>query len=140
MFEHQFKLQDYFLPNSMTIKQSNLLFSLSSRMVTVRCNYRHSYTSLTCQVCEDPANLLKDKTLLAKNKISYGDLFSNKVFWISTQKKEKSWEDKMLLEWPNRFTISAIFEWIKLFLLWFIIDPNRIANKYLQRNWHPLEG
>ena len=87
----QFKLQDYFLPNTMTIKQCNLLFSLRSRMVTVRCNYRHSYSSLTCQVCEDPANLdsqvhileckelLKDETLLVKNKISYSDLFSNNV-------------------------------------------------------------
>ena len=47
----QFKMQDYFLPNTMTIKQCNLLFSLRG------CNYRHSYSSLTSQVCEDPANL-----------------------------------------------------------------------------------
>ena len=75
----------------MTIKQCKLLFSLRSLMVMVRCNYRHKYSSLTCQVCEDPANLdsqvhileckelLKDETLLVKNKISYIDLFSNDV-------------------------------------------------------------
>ena len=33
------KLQDYFLPNSMTIKQCNLLFSLRAQMIPVRCNY-----------------------------------------------------------------------------------------------------
>ena len=89
-YEH-FEMQDYFLPNTMTIKQCNLLFSLRSRMVTVRCNYRHSYSSLTCQVCEDPEQLdsqvhileckelLKNETILVKNKISYSDLFSTDV-------------------------------------------------------------
>ena len=60
-------------------------------MVTVRCNYKHSYSSLTCQVCEDPAQLdsqvhileckelLKDEMLLVKNEISYSDLFSTDV-------------------------------------------------------------
>ena len=47
------KLQNYFLPNDMTIKQCNLLFSMRSRMVQVRTNYSHSYTDLTCPVCLD---------------------------------------------------------------------------------------
>ena len=89
-YEH-LKMQEYFLPNTMTIKQCNLLFSLRSEMVSVRCNFRHSYSSLICQVCEDPEYLdsqehileckilLKDETSLVKNEISYNNLFSADV-------------------------------------------------------------
>ena len=85
------KLQDYFLPNSMTIKQCNLLFSLRAQMFPVRCNYRHSYTDLSCPICQDqsqPDNqlhalscsgLFKNENIVSTNQISYNDIFSSNV-------------------------------------------------------------
>ena len=85
------KLQDYFLPNSMTIKQCNLLFSLRAQMFPVRCNYRHSYTDLSCPICQDqsqPDNqlhtlscsgLVKNDNIVATDQISYDDIFSSNV-------------------------------------------------------------
>ena len=85
------KLQEYFLPNSMTIKQCNLLFSLRAQMIPVRCNYSHSYTDLSCPICQDqsqPDNqlhalscseLVKNENIVAKDQISYDDIFSSNV-------------------------------------------------------------
>ena len=53
----ELKIRSYFLPNTMTIKQCNLLFSLRARMVSVRCNYKNSYNDLTCQNCQDQSQL-----------------------------------------------------------------------------------
>ena len=87
----ELKLQSYFLPNNMTIKQCNLLFSLRARMVSVRCNYKQSYNDLTCQICQDQSQLdtqihllsckelLKDENLVVRHKISYSDIFSKNV-------------------------------------------------------------
>ena len=85
------KIQDYFLPNTMTIKQCNLLFSLRSCMAPVRCNYKHSHNNLACQICQDQSQLdtqmhlltcgalLKDENIIMKDTISYSDIFSSDV-------------------------------------------------------------
>ena len=87
----KFKIQDYFLPNTMTIKQCNLLFSLRSRMVPVRCNFKHSHNNLACPICQDQSQLdtqihlltckalLKDENIIMKDKIFYSDIFSSDV-------------------------------------------------------------
>ena len=53
---NELKIQNYLLPNQLNIKQCKLLFSLRAQMIPVRCNYSHSYDSLTCPVCEDTAH------------------------------------------------------------------------------------
>ena len=75
----------------MTIKQCNLLFSLRSRMVPVRCNFKHSHNNLACPICQDQSQLdtqihlltckalLKDENIIMKDKIFYSDIFSSDV-------------------------------------------------------------
>ena len=87
----QLKLQDYFLPNAMSIKQCNLLFSLRADMVNVRRNFKHSFTDMICPICHDSTQLdtqphilqcvklLENENLMMKNTISYSDIFSQEV-------------------------------------------------------------
>ena len=87
----QLKMQSYFLPNKMTVKQCNLLFSLRARMVQVRINYKNSYTELFCPVCKDPTKqdnqqhllfckkLMENENLVIKTKIEYTDILKSNV-------------------------------------------------------------
>jgi hypothetical protein len=75
----------------MSIKQCNLLFSLLADMVNVRKNFKHSFTDMTCPVCQDPTQLdtqphilqcvklLENENLMTKITISYSDIFSQEV-------------------------------------------------------------
>ena len=80
----------------MNIKQCNLLFALRARMIHVKCNFKNSYSDLTCPVCNDSnyrdsqLHILQCKTLLngenflVKKQISYNDIYSSDVTKQST--------------------------------------------------------
>ena len=90
------KLQEYFLPSNMNTKQCNLLFALRARMIPVKCNFKNSYSDLTCPVCnnsnrqDSQLHILQCKTLLdgenilVKKQISYNDIYSSDVTKQST--------------------------------------------------------
>ena len=86
------EIQPYLLPNqdsrkvSDTIQISKFTFSLRSRMVQVRENFKNSYESLKCELCSNhddtQKNLLTCKMLEEPNSLvrtnpKYQDLFSN---------------------------------------------------------------
>ena len=87
----ELKIQDYFLPNDMSNAQCNLLFSLRSRMVPVKCNFRHSYNDLSCPVCMDPnqldnqihiltcKTLVENENMIIGSKLSHDDILSTNV-------------------------------------------------------------
>ena len=92
---NELKIQNYLLPNQLNIKQCKLLFSLRAQMIPVRCNYSHSYDSLTCPVCEDTAHqdtqshilqckrLAENENTLVKETIPYSDIYGSDVAKLS---------------------------------------------------------
>ena len=90
------KLQEYFLPSNMNIKQWNLLFAQRAPMIHVKCNFKNSYSDLTCPVCNDSnyrdsqlhilqcKTLLNGENILVKKQISYNDIYSSDVTKQST--------------------------------------------------------
>jgi hypothetical protein len=46
------KIQPYFIDGSLNSGDVKLLFSLRTRMVNVRCNYKNSYDIHCCPLCE----------------------------------------------------------------------------------------
>ena len=87
-------MQPYLVPNSKLMKLSELMklvkftFSLRTRMVQVRENFRSSYTNTDCELCKEHSdsqqNLLLCKNLVGSNSVvtstpCYEDLFSDNV-------------------------------------------------------------
>ena len=81
------ELQEYLKPEgNMTIQMKAFVFSLRSRMVDVKCNYKVGKTDLKCRKClivdEDQEHLLNcvalsDNSVISSDIPSYQDLFTN---------------------------------------------------------------
>ena len=90
MKHESLEIQNYFLPNKLNNKQKQLLFSLKSRMVDVRENYKQrNKNDTTCRLCLAQSEsqqhivtcseILKDIHIVSDNQIEYEDIFSPDV-------------------------------------------------------------
>ena len=112
---HELEMQSYLLPNKMstnTMDSTQLckfVFSLRTRMVQVRDNFKSSYADTNCQLCyqhvDSQPNLLNCKMLqddaLVAATPEYEDLFSNdaeKQLKIAILLREKFRKRKQLLK------------------------------------------
>ena len=86
----------------MTIQQCKLLFSLRSKMLPVRCNFKSSYADLSCQVCED-TNIQDSQSHILQCDI----LVENENMLVSTKSK---YCDLFSSDLTKQFEITAIYE------------------------------
>ena len=83
-------IQEYLLPNSLDTKMMKLLFSLRSRMIPVRGNFKNKYKNdLICRICKSEPELqqhilsckelIKNTTFLMDENTEYCHIYSNNV-------------------------------------------------------------
>ena len=88
---NNFDLQEYLYTDELTTKEKKLLFSLRTRSIHVKTNYRNMYKiNMHCTLCEDnseeesEAHLLKCTKILDKldediSNVSYEQIFSQNI-------------------------------------------------------------
>ena len=88
-----YKLQDYLKTEKLTTKQKKLLFSLRTRSIDVKNNYKNKYKfNMRCQICEDENSVDSEEHYLKCTKIleniddnidilnaRHGDIFSKNI-------------------------------------------------------------
>ena len=88
-----FKLQNYLRTNNISTKEKKLLFSLRTRSVDVKTNYRNKYKmNMYCRVCQDQTEEESEKHLL-KCKILIENIDSD--IDISNAKYENIFSDNI---------------------------------------------
>ena len=113
-----YKLQEYLESENLTYKQKQLLFSLRTRSINVKTNYKSKYkhSNLFCTLCDDKlveseSHLLECKSTLEQlgniGDARYEDIFSPE---ISRQEKITKIYEKVLKLRQN-------------FILWYGQDP-----------------
>ena len=79
-------IQTYLLPSNLAdVRLAKFVFSLRSRMLDVKCNYKNNYSNLCCPICkneiDDQEHLLSCeglRNLFPVNKLpNYDDLYGN---------------------------------------------------------------
>ena len=84
------QMQSYLRPNSLSIKQKKLLFSLRLRMINVRENFREKYRNdKTCKLCNEETEtqehvlnckeIVKNANMMVDDKIEYIHIFDETV-------------------------------------------------------------
>ena len=85
-----YNLQAYLKSENLTYKQKQLLFSLRTRSINVKTNYKNKYkhSNLFCTLCEDKvveseSHLLECKSTKAQlgniDDVEYEDIFSSEI-------------------------------------------------------------
>ena len=93
-----YQMKDYLKTNRLTLQEKQLLFSLRTRMVPVKSNFKKKYgNDLSCMLCdkfeESQQHLLACPELLPQSDVNYMDLFGSLEEQI---KAAKHWSNVMM--------------------------------------------
>ena len=83
------KMEQYLQPSVLEINQSKLLFSLRSRMLEVKVNFKNKYSDLKCPICKESNDsqehvfeceqILKKCNIVVDKHILYFHIFEKDV-------------------------------------------------------------
>ena len=69
-------MKEYLKTDRLNLVQKQLLFSLRTRMVMAKCNYRNKYgDNLSCSLCQRLSQESKEHLLLCPGILEYSDIF-----------------------------------------------------------------
>ena len=102
-------LKEYLKNSEITLEEKKLLFTMKTRTVNVKTNFRNSYSNLTCRLCEKPGEEESELHLMRCEKIIYESDIKNLRENISYMDIHGSIEKKNPIKaWKKRFKCGQV--------------------------------
>ena len=112
------KLKEYLKSSEITLDEKRLLFSMKTRQVNVKTNYRNGFSNLLCRLCEKPGEEESEIHLMSCEKILMESGIKEKLENIAFSD----------IFGPMEKQISAIKVWKKVLKIWSVkLEATRLS-------------